>query len=59
MHSKLAAYVTTGPVTRPEAAWAKSVGLPHLSYASAHALVYVIVAMVIVAVGLAVKKLFA
>lgn len=43
MHSKLAAYITTGPVTHPEAAWAKSIGLPHLSYGGGYALGMVLV----------------
>jgi hypothetical protein len=51
MHTKLAAYITTGPVTHPEAAWAKSIGLPHLSYGGAQALaVVLVVAFVLVVV---------
>jgi len=46
MSNHLTGYITTGPVTHPEAAWAKAAGLPHLTYGSAQIVAIVLVVMV-------------
>jgi hypothetical protein len=56
MHKHLTAYITTGPVTRPEAAWAKAAHLPHLSFAAAHLIVVIFAVLVLVGLGAAFVK---
>ena len=59
MHSKLAAYITTGP-GHPEAAWAKSIGLPHISLGVSQILGPLLATLITVAIVMFLaKKLFA
>jgi hypothetical protein len=59
MQSKLAAYVTTGPVSHPEAAWAKSLGLPHISLGASQILGPVLATLItLMIVTFLVKKVF-
>jgi hypothetical protein len=58
MHTKLAAYITTGP-GHPEAAWAKSIGLPHISLGAAQILGPVLATIITVLIlTFLVKKVF-
>ena len=56
MHSKLTAYITTGP--RPEAAWAKAAGLPHLNFTGAYILLVIIAIIFAGALFGLVKRVF-